>query len=260
MADMGQWIVDQMDSIPLDGSFSEISKRLLRLNAWLDRIRGDRRIAVSVVGFWSQRPFLMLISNFLNLDGRITDAAPQLRAYLRRSSQPEVRAVGTIRPDVFERVRLERLLQASSPRRSVPQLIRRAIAEINVNVARRSRGSISEECITGCLLRSDSAAIGGHGIPENAACFPNWVRRDLKQGGVIGFEDAEHQEGEVVPIHWKGTTTRISNGTIVRTHEIADAGRPILDGSRGQRHSTTWKSLETEAGSTICVTIDNTHL
>ena len=260
MSDMGQWIVDQMDSIPLDGSFSEISKRLLRLNAWLDRIRGDRRIAVSVVGFWSQRPFLMLISNFLNLDGRITDAAPQLRAYLRRSSQPEVRAVGTIRPDVFERVRLERLLQASSPRRSVPQLIRRAVAEINVNVARRSRGSISEECITGCLLRSDSAAIGGHGIPENAACFPNWVRRDLKQGGVIGFEAAEHQEGEVVPIHWKGTTTRISNGTIVRTHEIANAGKPILDGSRGQRHSTVWKSLETEAGRTICVTIDNTHL
>ena len=27
--DMGQWIVDQMDSIPFDGDFLEISKRLL---------------------------------------------------------------------------------------------------------------------------------------------------------------------------------------------------------------------------------------
>jgi hypothetical protein len=53
--DMGQWIVEQMDSIPLDGSFSELWKRLLRLNPSLSRIRGDRRIAFSVVGFWSQR-------------------------------------------------------------------------------------------------------------------------------------------------------------------------------------------------------------
>src|SRR3954470_9765363 len=31
-SDMGQWIVEQMDSIPLDGDFSQIAKRLLRLN------------------------------------------------------------------------------------------------------------------------------------------------------------------------------------------------------------------------------------
>src|SRR5215471_15047798 len=55
MSDMGQWIVEQMDSIPFDGSFSEISRRLLKLNALLGRIHGDRRIALSVVGFWNQR-------------------------------------------------------------------------------------------------------------------------------------------------------------------------------------------------------------
>src|SRR5204863_5711242 len=84
ITDTGQWIVEQMDSIALDGDFSELSRRLLRLNMWLERIRGDRRIAFSAVGFREQEPFMMLISNFLDLDGQITDAGPQLKAYLRR--------------------------------------------------------------------------------------------------------------------------------------------------------------------------------
>jgi hypothetical protein len=230
IGDMGQWIVEQMDSIPIDGSFSEISRRLLKLNVWLDRIRGDRRIAISVVGFRDQRPSMMLISNFLDLQGRITEAGPQLKAYLRRSNQPEVHSVGTVRPDVFQRVRLERMLQASSSRRLVPHLIREAVAGINADVARRSGGSISEECVTGFLLRSGAAAIGAHGIPEKAGCFPNWVRRDLEKGGVIGFEPAAHQEEKAVPVQWRGTTTTILNGKIVRVHEIANTGKPILDG------------------------------
>jgi len=167
----------------------------------------------------------MLVSNFLDLQGRITEAGPRLRAYLRRSDQPQVHAVGTVRPDIFERVRLERLLQVKSSRRMVPHLICEALAGINANVARRSRGSISEECVTGYLLRSGSAAIGTHGIPENAACFPDWVRRDLEKGGFVGF-----QEGNVPP-HWKGTTTTVLNGKIVRIHEIANSEKPIVDGT-----------------------------
>jgi hypothetical protein len=247
MSDTGQWIVEEMDSIPLDGSFSEVSRRLLKLNVWLGRIQGDRRIAISVVGFWNQRPCMMLLSNFLDLHGRVTEAGPQLRTYLRRSNQPEVHAVGTVRPDVFERVRLERLLQASPSRRLVPELIREAIAGINATVAGRSQGSISEQCITGYLLRSGSSAIGAHGIPENAACFPNWVRRDLEKGGVIGFEPAEHQERKVAPAQWKGTTTVILNRRIVRVHEIANTGKPILDGIQPLAHLPTWESLETDA-------------
>jgi hypothetical protein len=257
ISDMGQWIVEQMDSIPLEGDFSELSRRLLKLNMWLGRIRGDRRIAFSVVGFCNQRPFIMLISNFLDLDGHTSDAGPQLKAHLRRTNQPEVRAVGTIRPDVFERVRLVRLLQASASRRLVPQLTRQAVAEINATVARRSQGSISEECVSGYLLRSGGAAIGGHGIPENAACFPNWVRRDLEKGGVIGFEPTVRVEGKALPIQWRETTARIANGTIVRIHEIANAGNPILDGSQRRGHLPVWKAAEAAPG-TIRVTFYST--
>jgi hypothetical protein len=87
--------------------------------------------------------------------------------------------------------------------------------------------------------------VGVHGIPENAACFPDWVRRDLEKGGVIGFEAAAHQEGKAVPIQWKVMTTTTLNGTIVRVHEIANTGKPILDSSR--RDSLMWKSREADA-------------
>ncbi|HET9218367.1 MAG TPA: hypothetical protein VFR18_15385 [Terriglobia bacterium] len=224
--DVGQWIVDQVESIPHNGSLSELSSRLLKFDTRLGRILGDRRIAFSVVGFSDQRPFMMLLSNFVDTSGQVVNAGPQLRTYVRRSKSPEVRAVGTARPDVFERVRLERLLHASSSHASMAKLTRDAIAEINVSVARRSKGTISEECVVGYLLRTGSAVIGAHGIPAGAGCFPNWVRRDLQKGGVSGFEGTE------MPIRWKGTTVRALDGNIVRIHEIADAGKPIFNASR----------------------------
>ena len=91
--------------------------------------------------------------------------------------------------------------------------------------------------MSGYLLRTGSAVIGGHGIPEDAACLPNWVRRDLERGGVIGFEPMEHSEGRALPIQWKGTIAKTLNGTIVRMHEIANVGKPILDGIQRPAHS-----------------------
>jgi hypothetical protein len=96
ISDMGQWIVEQMDSIPIDGSFSELSRRLLRFNLWLGRICGDRRIAFSVVGFWNQRPFMMLSSNFLDSAGHIVDAGPQLRAYLEKTGNADLHMVSSL--------------------------------------------------------------------------------------------------------------------------------------------------------------------
>jgi len=221
--DVGQWILEQVEAIPHDGDISQLSCQLLKFDAQLHRILGDRRIAFSVVGFSDQRPFMLLLSNFIDASGRLVDTGPQLRAYLRRSRSPEVRAVGTARPDVFERVRLERLLQARSSRRSVAELTCEAVAEINGSVARRSKGSISEECVIGYLLRTGSAAIGAYGVPADAACFPNWVQRDLEKGGIRGFECM------VLPLRWTGTTVRTFEGAIVRMHEIVNAGEPIFN-------------------------------
>ena len=256
VADVGHWIVEQMDAIPPSGPFEELSTRLLQLNPLLDRMRGDRRVAFSVVGFQNRRPFMMLLSNFLDLDGHVTDAGSQLRAYCRTPTQPEVRAVGTLRPDVFERVRLVRMLQANASRGAVPEMIRQAIAEINANVARRSAGSISEACVSGYLLRSGAAALGGHGIPDSAPCFPNWLRRDLERAGIIGFEPPGHVDDRQ-PIQWTRTTAKVLNGTTLRTHEIANVGAPIFDFTR-QRRPPTRTSMPTNGTGRLSITLEST--
>ena len=251
--DMGQWIVDQLDALPTGVGIPALSAQLLQLNRRLDRIRGDRRIAISVVGFRDRQPFMLLLSNFVDLDGHVSAASPQLRAYLRTPHRPEVRAVGTARPDVFERVRLVRMLMAKAARGTVPQLIRQAVADVNASVARRSGGAISEACVSGYLLRSGAAAIGGHGIPQDAACFPNWLRRDLAREGVVGFAPVQQGAG-TAPIHWKGTSARIVKGSMVRTHEIVNAGSPILDGVERRHRTPTWTSTQDDASRVVSVT------
>jgi hypothetical protein len=256
IADMGQWIVEQADAITPGGRFEELSTRLLQLNPLLEKIRGDRRVAFSVVGFRNRRPFMLLLSNFLDLNGHVTETGSRLKGYFRTPNQPEVRAIGTLRPDVFERVRLVRMLQANASRGVVPDMIRQAVAEINTNVARRSGGSISEACVSGYLLRSGAAALGGHGIPENAPCFPYWLRRDLERAGIIGFEAAGPVNGGQA-IQWKGTTAKVVNGATVRTHEIANAGEPIFDFTR-HRRPPPWKAMQTKGTGRLSITLEST--
>jgi hypothetical protein len=52
----------------------------------------------------------------------------------------------------------------------------------------------------------------------------------------MGFEPAEQAEGKILPIQWKGTIARTLNGTIVRMHEIANVGKPILDSNERRAH------------------------
>lgn len=220
LPDMGEWIVQQMESIPFDGDLSQLSHRLLLANTWVSRIRGDRRIAFSAVGFSEKRPFMMLISNFLDLDGKTVAAGPELKLYRRTPRQPEIRVVGSVRLDFVEQARLRRLLQSNAGRQPIRDRIRQAIAEINAQVARRSRGSISEECVSGYLLRSGSAEIGEHGIPTDVPYFPSWVRLDLEKTSNGEFKVEYDRDGKPLPIRWKGMSVRILGPNVIRKHFI----------------------------------------
>jgi hypothetical protein len=74
------------------------------------------------------------------------------------------------------------------------------------------------------------------------------VRRDLEKGGVIGFEPVE-VEGKVLPIQWKGTTARPLKGTMVRTHEIGNAGKPITTKAGNATHQLLHSTID----GAICV-------
>jgi hypothetical protein len=69
------------------------------------------------------------------------------------------------------------------------------------------------------------------------------VRRDLENCGVIGFEPVKHVEGKALPIQWQGTIAKTYNGTIVRMHDIANAGKPILHSIQRQAHSPMLRSV-----------------
>ena len=158
--DVGEWIVEQLETIPVDGKVLQLPLKLLEANSWLGKIRGDTRLAFSVVGFCEGQPFMMLISNFLDFEGQATPVGPKLKLYRRTINEPEVRAIGSVRVDFADRVRLKRLLATNPAREWTRNRIRQIIAEANVNAAKRSKGSVSEECISGYLLRSGSAEIG----------------------------------------------------------------------------------------------------
>ena len=68
------------------------------------------------------------------------------------------------------------------------------------------------------------------------------------KGGVIGFEPVE-VEGKALPIQWKGMTARTLKGTMVRTHEIANAGKPIST----EAGNATHQLLHGDIGAAICV-------
>jgi hypothetical protein len=64
--------------------------------------------------------------------------------------------------------------------------------------------------------------------------------------------------GSVSPMQWTGTTARNVSGTILRTHEIANAGSPILDGIDRRGRAPTWTSSRAGGRNTISITLANT--
>lgn len=242
--DTGAWVLAQMDTIPMDGSFNELPKRLLAANDWLSKIRdpAPRELAFLVVGFVERRPFMMLASNFLDLDGNITHLRPQLELFQRRPKQPEVLVPGDINAVQLEEKEHLKLL---SKRNADPKVIRANLAEVNAKAAQRAVG-ISEECVTGHLLPSGTAEIQPHGIGDREAYLPGFVIRDLVKNGIIGFVPKYDEEGNPLPPRWVGMTARIQgargrNATVGVIHAVRNVGKPLSDGIKRKGQAAAWK-------------------
>lgn len=181
--DTVSWVLAKVNTIPMDGSFGSLPNALLEANAWLRKIPREVPLAFSIVGFVGQRPFMMAISNFSDLNGHMGRPSRQLRLFQHRPKHIEVRVAGDI--DAIrseEKEDLKRLLQQKADR----QLIRENLAELNVRASQRSR-LISPECVTGYLLSSGLAEIGPHGIQDDEEYLPGFVISDFVKNGVAGF-------------------------------------------------------------------------
>lgn len=240
--DTGNWILSQMDAIPANGGSDEVVKRLLNANDWLSKVPGLHRLAFSVVGFVQRQPFMMLISNFSDLDGNVFKPRRRLEVFQRKPKQVEVRLAGDINAVLKEeKNQLERLLQQNADR----QLIRTTLAEINAKASQRTN-SISQECVTGYLLPSGAMEIGPHGIDDQKPYMPAFVIRDFVKNGIIGTELKYDEDGKTLPPRWVGMTARIENTrnngrTVMLLHVLRNVGRPIGDGIKRDSHTVLWK-------------------
>lgn len=240
--DTGDWVSAQMDSIPMDGSIDELPKRLLTADAWLSKISGDTRLAFSIVGFLERKPFMMLVSNFLDLDRHITHQRSRLEVFRRKPKQPEVRIAGdtsAVQADDIEQLRL--LLQRSAGH----QVIRENLAQVNARASQRSV-LISQECVTGYLLPSGAAEVGPHGIGDQVLYMPGFVLRLLKKMGIVGFVPKYDEHGNPLPQSWMGMTARIQGGQsrdaiVITLPVISNVSEPLSDGVDRKGQAIFWK-------------------
>jgi hypothetical protein len=231
LPDTDVWIRTQMDSISMNGSFDELPQRLLEANAWLGKVTGDNRLAFSIVGFVGRRPRIMVISNFMDLDGTMTAPRARLDVAERKPMQPEVRIAGDINSvSSDEKKQLHNLIRKNANALK----IRESLAEINAKAASRSKW-ISKECVVGHLTPSGAAEIGPHGISDQEQYLPDFVISDFVKKGVIGFKAKFDESGKQLPPRWIGMTARIQGGrgkdaVVAVLHTVRNVAGPVTDG------------------------------
>jgi hypothetical protein len=242
--DMGNWILTQTNSIPMKGTLDDLVECLLKANEWISKIGGDNRLIFSVVGFTARRPIMMVISNFIDLDGNISVPRSQLNVFQGRPKQPEIRIMGDNNAVLTEeKINLRKLLQENKDY----QTIRNRIAQINENAAERSvTQSVSKECVTGYILPTGAAEIGPHGIDDKQTYIPGFVLSELLKQGVIGFKTKYDEKGNPLNIRWVGMTARFKDSkekksAVAIIHAFRNVGEPIHDGLQRRGTFSAWK-------------------
>ena len=140
----------------------------------------------------------MIVSNFMDINGRVFHPLPQLKSSEIKPKQPEVRFAGdlnSIRDD--DRKRLKEMLIRSRKSSDVHALL----AEINALCAQRSK-IISSECVTGYLSPTGDAGVLPHGINTQMEYVPRFVKRFFRSNGIIGFVRKKDDKGNLLPPQW----------------------------------------------------------
>lgn len=255
--DMGDWVSAQMNEIPMSANIDEIPKRLLSINPWLIKHYNKERLAFSVVGFSERKPFMMLVSNFLNFDGYFAEKSTNLEVFRRKPKNVEVNVTGDVKSvNNNEIIGLKVLTNRSNNY----QIVRENIAQLNITASKRST-FISQECITGYLLPSGYAEIGPHGITDNVVYFPSFVKRYFTKMGIIGFEHKNDEFGRPLPPRWVGMTARIQNGytadaVVAVVNAMRNVGNPINDGVERKGTTIFYKFAEQNEPKHVTFTIN----
>jgi hypothetical protein len=214
--DVGNWIAEQMQDIPMGAYFGELPRRLLTADTWLRKVPPkDRRLTFSIVGFYGRhkRPVTMIISSFMDNNEHITSLQPQLKQYTLRSKKPTLRALPdpkAIIPE--ERSKLEKMVTAKHGFRdiSVYRDINAELADLNATIAQRSSG-ISQSCVVGHLLKSGSADVIPYRVDMWGEYVPDFVKRHLTAIGVDSIKRKVDGNGRPLPPKWRSMSAKVQN-------------------------------------------------
>lgn len=93
--ELGDWISAQADSVPREAPYAVLQQRLLQIQSWLNRWRANYKLTISIVGFIGRRPFMEIITNDRDFDGKPT-LSRDLTVITRRPKSISVRAAGDL--------------------------------------------------------------------------------------------------------------------------------------------------------------------
>ncbi len=203
--DVGDWISANALVDERKESVDAFINRLQTADQWLSRLGGDRRLTISVVGFRGRRPFVVVLSNFENLDGKTHPRIrPRLQVFRPKPKDIELRVFGVPNSiSVDERRDLKKLL-----RKNQLEPLKKALGEANRRASKNSKG-ISPECVVGCLLPSGAGEIMPYGIDPSSEYVPRFVTREWESQGIVGLRLKTGSKGERLNPHWRGMTIKI---------------------------------------------------
>ena len=208
--DVGNWIAEQSRPDLLREPFQDFLARLKGANKWLSQIHGNKPITISIVGFRQKKPFVMCLSNYQDIEGRIFEnPGPQLRTFELSPQKPHVRLFGDSQAVSHdERFKLLWGLGMATHVKTLELL-----AQVNRAAARRSP-TISEQCLVGQLVPTGRGVIVPYGIDPEAEYMPGFVKRLLEAQGVDTLQLKTDAEG--VPL--KPSLRQMAFRTLDETH------------------------------------------
>lgn len=205
--DVGDWISDAVHVNERKEPIDTFINRLQTADAWLSRLRGNRLLSISVVGFSGRRPFAVLLSNFENLDGKaLPKNLSRLQVFRLKPKDIELRLFGdptSVSAD--DRGNLKILLKKNQLKP-----LKKALGEANKRAAKNSKEKIiSPQCVVGCLFPTGDGEITVHGIDLSSEYVPRFVLREFYSAGVESLRCKTGPKGERLNPHWKGMTMKV---------------------------------------------------
>ena len=198
------WLAEQANPTNRNQSIGDVGASIRAADEWLSKFAlAERQFAVMLTGFQSRRPFFRVLSNFQDGSGqRLPRVTERLQLFQSNARAPSTIAFGVGFSSVQHRDHLASLL-ARNAHAAIPE----AMAHANAATA-STTSTVGSECVVGWLQPTGDGQV----IPfvrQIDGYFPDWVIRELRAGGVVGWEPKFDAQGKELRPGFTGMTFRI---------------------------------------------------